>query len=244
VSDDVFTQTEGVSESALGQLVGEGKKFETVEDLAKGKLEADAFIERLEGENKLTREQMTDLEIKAQKQHTISELIDSVKQANEQGIKEGNQPISKDDLSNMVKSIMEGESEAQTKANNRKQANQAVLDKVNGDVEAARSYVAERAKQLNIPVEKLQSLSEESPTAFQTLMDVNQSTGSQGITAIPGAQTGSMQSERETVIDGHKTKAYYDNLKREMGSSVYWNDSKIQGQYYKDAVALGDRFNN
>ena len=244
MSEDVFAQTEGVSESALQQLVGEGKKFETIEDLAKGKMEADAFIERLEGENKLTREEMAELEVKAQKQHTISELIETVKKTNEQGIKEGNQPISKDDLSNMVKSIMDGEHEQQTKALNRKQANQAVLDKVNGDVEAARTYVAERARQLNTSVEKLQALSEDSPTAFQTLMDVNQSTGSQGITAIPGAQTGSMQSERETVIDGHKTKAYYDNLKREIGSSVYWNDSKIQGQYYKDAVALGDRFNN
>jgi len=243
-NEDVFAQTTGVEESALQQLVGEGKKFATIEDLAKGKLEADSFIERLEGENKLTREEMAELEVKAQKQHTISELIETVKKTNEQGAKEGNQPISEDDLSNMVKSIMDGEHESQTKALNRKQANQAVLDKVNGDVEAARTYVAERAKQLNISVEKLQTLSEESPTAFQTLMEVNQSTGTQSISAISGVQVGSVQSHQETVIDGHKTKAYYDNLKKEMGSSLYWNDSKIQGQYYKDAVALGDRFNN
>jgi hypothetical protein len=243
MSDDVFTQTEGVSESALEQLVGQGKKFETIEDLAKGKLEADAFIQRLEGENQLTREQMAELEVKAQKQHTVSELIDAVKKTNEQGVKEGNQPISKDDLSNMVKSIMDGEHETQTRAQNRRQANQSVLDKVNGDVEAARSYVAERAKALNTTVEKLQALGEDSPTAFRTLMETNPSTGSQSITHLQGTGIGSVDGQPETVVDGHKTKAYYDNLKKEMGASVYWNDSKIQGQYYKDAVALGDRFN-
>jgi hypothetical protein len=243
MSEDVFTQTEGTSESAVEQLVGQGKKFETIEDLAKGKLEADAFIQRLEGENQLTREQMAELEVKAQKQHTVSELIEAVKKTNEQGVKEGNQPISESDLSKMVKSIMEGESVAQTKEQNRKQANQSVLDKVNGDVEAARSYVAERAKALGTTVDKLVALGEDSPIAFRTLMDTNQSTGAQSITHLQGTGVGSVEGQPATVVDGHKTKAYYDNLKKEMGASAYWGSSKVQGEYYKDAVALGDRFN-
>ena len=74
-------------------------------------------------------------------------------------------------------------------------------------------------------------------------METNPSTGSQSITHLQGTGIGSVDGQPETAIDGHKTKAYYDNLKKEMGASVYWNDSKIQGQYYKDAVALGDRFN-
>ena len=44
-------------------------------------------------------------------------------------------------------------------------------------------------------------------------------------------------------VDGHRTKAYYTKLKAELGPAKYWRDTKIQGAYHKDAMALGDRFN-
>ena len=40
----------------LKELVGEGKKFKTVEDLAKGKAESDAFISSVTRENKELRD--------------------------------------------------------------------------------------------------------------------------------------------------------------------------------------------
>lgn len=49
MSEDLDVHEE-VEESPLDLLVGEGKKFRTIEDLAKGKLEADRFIEQLKSE--------------------------------------------------------------------------------------------------------------------------------------------------------------------------------------------------
>ena len=240
MTDDVFSQT-GTSEgSALSELVGEGKKFATIEDLAKGKQEADAFIERLESEAKLKSEQMVELEKKAQKEHTVSELIQAVKKTNEQATTDGNQPVTPEDLSEMVKSIMDGEHVEQTKATNRAQANKAVLDKVNGDVEAARSYVAERARAHGTTVDKLQALGEESPSAFQKLMEINPSNVQQGVTSLPGQQA---PTDTATVIEGHKTKAYYTALKKEMGAGAYWRDTKVQAAYHNDAMFLKERFN-
>ncbi len=240
MADDVFSQT-GIEVTALSELVGEGKKFATIEDLAKGKQEADSFIDRLEGEAKLVKEQMVELEKKAQKEHTVSELIAAVKATNEQDPAKGNQPISTEDLSGMVKSIMDGEHVEQTKSTNRAQANKAVLDKLNGDVEAARSYVAERAKALGTTVDKLQALGEDSPSAFQKLMELDPSTGGpQSVTALPGTQS---PSDTVTTIEGHNTKAYYDALKKEMGAGAYWRDVKLQGKYHEDAMFLEDRFN-
>ncbi len=139
---------------------------------------------------------------------------------------------------------MDGRTEAQTRASNFKQANQSVLDKFDGDVEAARAYTAERAKQLGMSTDKLRALGEESPSAFRTLMDVKPSTGSQSVTALPevNVERGANPAAQE-VVDGVRTKAYYDRLKKELGPAKYWNDTKIQGQYFKDAQALGDRFN-
>ena len=253
MSDDVFASTEGkevegttstVDTSPLADLVGDDKKFKTLDDLAKGKLESDKFIEQLQGELKQTREQMAELEEAASKKATVSDLVEAVKNANKKVDEEGNQPVSEEQLKKLVTDIMEGQTEAQTRASNFKQANQSVLDKFNGDVEAARTYTAERAKQLGLTVDKLRSLGEESPSAFRALMDVKPSTGSQGVTGIPevNVERGSNPAQ-QMVIDGHHTKAYYDNLKKELGPSKYWNDTKIQGAYFKDAQALGDRFN-
>ena len=253
MSDDVFAQTEGkevegttstVETSPLADLVGDDKKFKTLDDLAKGKLESDKFIEQLQGELKQTREQMAELEEAASKKATVSDLVDAVKKANKKVDEDGNQPISEEQLKTMVADIMDGRTEAQTRASNFRQANQSVLDKFNGDVEAARAYTAERAKQLGLTTDKLKSLGEESPSAFRQLMDVKPSTGSQSVTALPEANVErGANPQSATVIDGHRTKAYYDNLKKELGPSKYWNDTKIQGAYFKDAQALGDRFN-
>lgn len=248
MSDDVFAQTEGRKaddKDPLAELVGEGKKFATVHELARGKEEADKFIEQLKEELKMTREQMVQLEEKASKRDTVNDLVEAVKRANAHEEDSGrNQSITEDKLQEMVTSILDGRHEKQTRLANYQQANQAVLDKFNGDVEAARAYTAERAKQLGITTEKLKALGEESPSAFKQLMEVSHRTGSQSVAGIDGAKKdGPSHSYRQEVVDGHHTKAYYDKLKAELGPAKYWNDTKIQGQYVVDAVALGDRFN-
>lgn len=251
MTDDVFSQTEGkevegatstVTTTPLVELVGDDKKFKTLDDLAQGKLEADKHITQLEGELKLVREQMAELEDAASKKATVSDLVKAVENANKKVDAEGNHPVSNEQLQEMVESIMDGRHETQTRAANYQQANQSVLDKFNGDVEAARAYTAERAKQLGMNTNELKALGEKSPSAFRQLMDVKPSTGSQGVAALPEALVGQGVPLAETVVDGHHTKAYYDKLKTEMGPSKYWNDTKVQGQYFKDAVALGDRF--
>ena len=249
MSDDVFGQTTGPTGdsagSAVSELVGEGKKFGTIEELAKGKLEADQFVEQLQNENKLAREQLSQLEQSTVKDKTIADLIASVKKTNDQATEEGNQPISEDSLSKMVREIMDGESEAQTRATNRARADKAVLDRVSGDVEAAKSYVAEKAKELHMSVDDLRALSERSPSAFLKLIGSEPNTGSQSTSAIPGAaNTGAFEgTAKQDVIDGAHTKFYYDKLKADIGIAKYWNDSKIQAAYLKDATLLGDRFN-
>ena len=242
MSDDIFTSNDrNEAQSVVDTLVGEGKKYKTIEDLAKSRLEADSHIERLENENKLTREQMIELEKKADKEGTIASLIETIKSSNTQGTDEGNQPISDDDLSKKIDEILGSKTEKQTRDSNYKEATQAVLDKVNGDVEAAKSYVAERARQLGTTAEKLKALGEESPKAFKELMNVGRSTGSPGVTSIGGFKP---PGDTVTIVDGHRTKAYYEAMKKEMGVSKYWSDRKLQAQYTKDAMALGDRFNS
>lgn len=243
---DVFdTPTEeNSSKDILSELVGEGKKFADVNELAKGKQEADSFIEQIQTENKQIREALAKLESQSDQTSKIEELIASVRSAKEpQVTEESNHPLSEDDLSNKIKEIMQGESQQATAAENRSRSNSLVLGKVNGDVEAAKTYVAERAKQLGMSAKDLGELSERSPHAFAKLIDVDPSTASRSTSQLPSSGQVNSQVNQPMEVEGHKTKAYYDNLKKEMGPNKYWNNVKIQGQYTKDAMALGDRFN-
>ena len=248
MSDDVFGGDDNATPegTTLSDLVGEGRKFASIDDLAKGKLEADKFIEQLKNELKNTREQMTQLEQEAAKKATVDDLLRAVKQANSKSEEQGASPISEEKLQEMVSSIMDGRHEKQTRLANYQQANQAVLDKFNGDVESAKAYMAEKSKQLGMPIEQLKSLGETSPSAFKQLMGVEPSkpTVPNGVAGIPGAVSNQgPASHRPEVVDGVRTKAYYDRLKRELGPGKYWMDTKIQGQYTKDAMALKERFN-
>jgi hypothetical protein len=243
---DVFDTptTENPSQDVLSELVGEGKKFADVNELAKGKQEADNFIEQIQAENKTIREALAKLESQSDQTSKIEELIESVRSSKApQVTEESNHPLSEDDLSNKIKEIMQGESRQATAAENRSRSNSLVLGKVNGDVEAAKTYVAERAKQLGMSAKDLGELSERSPNAFAKLIDVDPSTASRSTSQLPSSGQVDTSVSRPMEVEGHKTKAYYDHLKQEMGPTKYWNNVKVQGAYTKDAIALGDRFN-
>jgi hypothetical protein len=80
---DVFespTKGEETPVTQVSDLVGEDKKFKTVEDLAKGKLEADSYIEQLKEENRIAREKLGELEGSKSKDETVSELLRAVRE--------------------------------------------------------------------------------------------------------------------------------------------------------------------
>ena len=247
MTDDIFSTDKtdvSADKGALEALVGEGKKFKTVEDLATGKQESDAFVEQLQGENKTMRDRVVELEGASNKEATVAELIAAVKNADKGSEEDKVTPLSEDDLAKQIKNIMQGETDAQTRASNRALANQSVLDKVEGDVDAAKSYLAERAKQLNLTVAGLTELGETSPKAFAALVETDlTNASSQGsISSLDGKNTAAPDQTVGVQIDGHNTKVYFDALKKDIGTQRFWNSSKIQGEMHKAKVALGERF--
>lgn len=247
MTEDIFSKTgdeAGNEDASLATLVGEDKKFKTVEDLAKGKIESDAFIEQLKEEVKIARENTAKLEQKGSQQDQITELLKTVRDHQKQGNEGDDNQVTDEDLSKRIKTIMQGESEAATATQNRQAANEAVLLMHKGDVKAAKAYVAGKAESLGITPEGLATLSETSPSAFIKLMEVDPSTVQKGIAPLANVDTGGGDLGPVKEVEGHKTKAYYDALKAEIGPAKYWNDPKIQGQYAKDAMFLRERFNH
>jgi len=246
MSDDVFAADQG-SVSALDALVGEGKKFADAEALAKGKAQADEHISTVEQENATLKEQLEAATLAAGKTAPVEELLAAIKEANTtQQSSEGGQTMSADELQDVIKSVLQTEKSAETKATNRAKGNALVLKAVDGDVEAARALVAERAGTLGMTPAQLAELSEDSPEAFATLIDPKTSTPSSGSpTSLPHVNVeGLNQDSRPLEVEGFKTKAWFDAKRKEVGHVKYINDPSIQGELTRSMNGLGERFNN
>lgn len=240
---DVFdTDHSESTTSALEELVGDGKKFADAEALAVGKKESDNFIEQLKREKQEALDALEDAQKDETKGKTLADLVEAVKAAQDS---EGadNQPMSDEDFQEKVRTIVKGDSEKATRDSNRDVGNALVLQKVGGNVEAAKAYVAERAKALSTTPAKLRELSEESPDLFAKAMELDTSTASQSTVQLPST-TSNLDPVVVEEVDGHKTKAYYDRMKKDMGVRKYLDDHGLQNQLMADALALGERFDN
>ena len=80
---DPFAQTQ--EPNYLAELVGEGKKFKTVDDLAKGKWNSDSMIETLKAE-------IATLKAQANSGANVDTLLAEIRKIN--GNKEGTDPCS------------------------------------------------------------------------------------------------------------------------------------------------------
>jgi hypothetical protein len=253
MTDDVFSsddqQNSGVLENSgetpnvLEALVGDGKKFASVEELAEGKAKADEHITKIEAENAELREQIEAVN----KQATLTELIDAVKANAQNSEGKGDETMSTEDLENAIRNVLSSVSESDTKDANRAKGNVLVLEQVGGDVEAAKLLVAERAAAIGMTPADLRDLSEKSPEAFAKLIEKDSDgTPSNGSpTALPGQQnTDALDGNTEPLeIDGVKTKAWFDAKRKEIGHVKYINDAEIQRELVRSMNELGDRFN-
>jgi hypothetical protein len=247
MSTDVFAGDKPAV-SVLDTLVGEGKKFDNVEALAQGKAKSDEHIVTLEQENADLKSKLDSTTTTEETTATIQDLIEAVKttQAPNPEGSEGAKTMSAEELEEIVRTIVSGDKDADTKALNRRAGNELVLKQVDGNVEAARAFVADRATALGMSPAALAELSETSPTAFAALVVPSESTASSGsLSQLPSINTDALLGEtRAMEIDGFKTKAWFDAKKKEVGHVKYINDQSIQVELTRSMNGLGERFSN
>lgn len=221
-------------------LVGDGKKFKTVEDLAKGKLESDAFITRLLDENKKYQEELA----------TRTRLEDIVDRLGTSGTPpivnpDPNKPDgngdqgSRDapvDIEKLVEqTLTRREQESRQRSNLENVKN--TLVQAWGDTFA--NKLVQEAAAVGMTKEQINVLAATNPKAFYKLVGLTpqESKGPDLFTA-PNSQVNTTGFVPQA--NNARNKAYYDKMRRE-SPSVYFS-SKVQLQEYKDAMALGDKF--
>jgi vacuolar-type H+-ATPase subunit I/STV1 len=228
------SQTEQPSD-LLEKLVGEGKKFATVEDLARGKLEADQFIEKLKTEGKEMREVLKEMEEKVNKSETVRDILS---ESRGESSEDNQSPqYSTDEIVKLVDERLTQKTEAQRAKANRERANAALLKYFGNDDAKAREFVKSEAVRLGMDPKELGELSEKSPDAFLRIVGVNKPSKS-----APPAFESQVNSEAELVGGQVRDAVYYSELRKKLGHRFFEPD--IQQQRMRDAQQLGDRFYN
>ncbi len=222
--------------AATDQLVGEGKKFKTIEDLAKAKLESDAFIERLKQEQAALREDLNARVRMEQLLERLEQTPDEGTNRNENNQTLSNSPTDSPDLEKLIEQKLTKREAEKRLADNRAEV-EAGLRKYFGDDWQAKARA--RAAKLELNESILNDLANKSPKEFFKLMEVTDTrqdsvfTPPTSKTYIPPVSTGG----------GLKTFKDYEAL-RKADPTTYWKPATQLALHKaaQDAAAKGEDF--
>ena len=221
----------------LEELVGEGKKFRTVEDLAKGKAESDRFIEQL-------KTQLDEARTEVQKRIALEELKTAIleRDNNSGNNRTPDTPaddkpvVNADSIDELIQKRLAEIEGSKTKTVNEQTVTNK-LKEVWGD--NATIELRKAAQSVGMSLSELQELGQRNPQALFKLIGVSGNQPQPDGATVPRNST---RMDNGSNLNGERTKAYYDKL-RVSDPKAYW-DKRTQIQMNKDALRLGARFFN
>ncbi len=225
------------------ELVGEGKKFKTPEDLAKGKYLADSYVNTLEHRLDAAREQIETLLNESKARPRLEELLDRLatqqqptsSRTEPETNEDTNRPnLTPEDIESLVANTI-----AKRDATNREQENyDTVLAKVrerygNGYKEVLKS----QAEQLGMTDEEVNLMARKNPKLFAQTFDLNTQPSRDIFQSPP---TSNRRPDTFTPRTEKRNWAYYEKLRK--ANPRAWLDPKTAVQMDKDAQEQGQDF--
>lgn len=229
----------------LEELVGEGKKFKSPEDLARAKAEADRFIEQLKTENAGIRQELSTRQTMEQLMDKIanSKSPENTNQDNNQNPPggEGQKTFTEEDIARLVeKRLSESEKERVFKSNLNQVVN-TLKETIGPDYV---THLKAKASELGVTEEYLTRMAGETPKAFLKLVEANNphkaTTLQAGLFTPPQGHSLPQQTASGFSPSGTPKMSYYQELKKK-NPAEYWSP-QVQNKMHKDALSLGESF--
>lgn len=245
-NEDPLDNTPPVTDPLLDALVGEGKKYKTVADLAKAYDNVNGFAETLKAEKReaLAKADAAEARALATQQLLEARLRQPDQSENNRGPDHTPQrldtivPVDDEELESRIEKIAQKREDTQRATTNLNTvANK--LEELYGDTTKANEAVKAKAAELGVSVEWLRSSAASSPAAFYNVM---------GITNAPPQNKASNapRNDVNTLVLGNQnsvkpgTYQAYEEL-RKTDPKRYYNP-KTQAEMHKHAAEMGDSF--
>lgn len=232
MTDTIFDTPEDRTQGSLFEdLVGEGKKFKTNDDLARGKAEADRYIDQLKTE-------MAELRSDLAARVKLEDVIDRLASRNnedqhelpnlEPNDRSGQPAISSDAIERLIETKITNRDKERTARENRDSVKAKLTEVFGADYP---KRLEDRREALGLDKDTLNNLASRSPTAFMELV------------APRAAERPGFVPPRSSVASEHfipnpqaqpGSRSWYDNL-RKSDPTTYWTP-KVQWQMHQDAI--------
>lgn len=241
MTDDLFTPQEDhpvvdPNKNYLNELVGEGKKFKTVEDLARGKFEADQYVEILKKRSDDFLDDYIQLRDERIAKARLEEYQSQPQSSNNPPpVKEEKPAINPDELDTFVsRKIRENETLRKQQENFK-----LVQDKLKerfGD--RFSTILQQESEKLKMTTETVNNLARNQPEVLLRLVGADQQP-SQDIFQSPPRS--SQRTDNFAPRGPEKrTWSYYQNMKK--ANPELYKDRKTAIQMQQDAIELGETF--
>lgn len=227
----------------LLELVGEGKKFKTPADLARGKYAADLHIATLEKRQDQLRADFTRLQEESQARAKLEELVEQLRvappptssttpPAKVDDIKPGLAP---EDIESLVDSKLEARELSKRQSDNFKIVQAKLKEHFGNDYQRV---LKEQIEELKLPADYVNDLARRSPEAFFRTMGLNEVERKDNFQAPYRSNQRSDNFNQQGPAK--RTWAHYQEM-RKSNPKLYY-DPKIAVQMEKDYQALGKAF--
>jgi hypothetical protein len=218
---------------AVALLVGEGRKYKTIEDLAKAYVHVDEFAEKLKSEN-------AELRGKVAEATTLDSVLERLKaepQATTEDHGSTSQGLTAADVAKIVSNTLTGMETQRTRAANLS-ASDSAMKKLFGDKAQEVFNKEATTPELKRALTELASVSPEKFVAVFHKPTAPVGTQVDGSTSVNTAALSEVtQSGR--ALDPN-CKEFYDNLRRTKPDQYY--SQAVQSQMHKAAIADQDKF--
>lgn len=230
---------DGGSTSPTETLVGEGKKFKTIDDLARGKLESDAFIAKLQSELAEMRSELNQrLSVEdALRKHDerYRQPTESTPQETPAEEKVDNRGVSQEEIEKFVLDTIEKRDAFRSKKENLQSVKERLQAHFGADY---RTKVREKLNSLSLGEDFANGLAATQPKAFLELVGVRETPNA------PSYEQSSVTSSVRLPTSGTEPRnyGYYRKLQAENPKEYF--SQKVQMQMHKDAQEQGESFFN
>ncbi len=244
MTDTIFTET-NTETSYLETLVGDGKKYKTIEDLAKGYANLEPHADSVKRELSELRAELEDrLNVKALLEETRRHAAPPLVQ--QESTRQDTQPardpaLSDEELVARIQEVTKAEKEQELRTRNVQSVAEHLIS-VLGSQEKANEVVNAKAVELGVPVSWLQDMAAKSPKAFFTTVGVDSAPKPTGTAPQGQVNTAALGANASNPGVKPGTYRYYRELQT-VDPKRYFTP-KVQNQMMKDALDAAARGEN
>ena len=225
------------TEDYIARVIEEkGEHWKDPQTLAKGYYHAQRRIAELEEKAEELSKQDYAKELLAQLQSQTPKdagKTEAPQQSEVQQTKEQTTPTP-DDIQSLIEQTLTQREKENTAKQNLSQVERDLQEAFGTEAQAT---VKRKAQELGMPLDKLETLASESPSAFMALMG---SPKPKETNTLPKGQTNT-ESMKFNNPSGERTWKYYNQLRKE--NPKLYRSSQVQQQMIQDRERLGDKFN-